>query len=153
MQSHCNSAAGLYCRREAQPSSWVEKKMAQQLSYRKTTQHLGKKNIKNYPIKWPNRLNPAFLECSNIAKYYYNFKQLFLFEYILKCNLFLWCKAEFSASLLQSTMSHDPSEIILICWFEIRACQKLVIFYAICIRRSANGLWVVVGAPSEAECV
>jgi len=26
-------------------------------------------------------------------------------------------KAEFSASLLQS-VSHDPSEIILICWFE-----------------------------------
>ncbi len=41
----------------------------------------------------------------------------FLFEYIVKCNLFLWCKAEFSASLLQSSVSHDPSEIILICWF------------------------------------
>ncbi len=26
-------------------------------------------------------------------------------------------KAEFSASLLQSSVSHDPSEIILICWF------------------------------------
>jgi len=26
-------------------------------------------------------------------------------------------KAEFSASLLQSSMLHDPSEIILICWF------------------------------------
>jgi len=25
-------------------------------------------------------------------------------------------KAEFSASLLQSSVSHDPSEIILICW-------------------------------------
>ncbi len=35
--------------------------------------------------------------------------------YILKRNLFLWCKAEFSASLLQSSVSHDPSEIILIC--------------------------------------
>ncbi len=38
-------------------------------------------------------------------------KNSFLFEYILKCNLFLWCKAEFSS------VSHDPSEIILICWF------------------------------------
>ncbi len=28
----------------------------------------------------------------------------FLFEYIVKCNLFLWCKAEFSASLLQSSV-------------------------------------------------
>ncbi len=26
-------------------------------------------------------------------------------------------KAEFLASLLQSSVSHDPSEIILICWF------------------------------------
>ncbi len=26
-------------------------------------------------------------------------------------------KAEFAASLLQSSVSHDPSEIILICWF------------------------------------
>ncbi len=27
------------------------------------------------------------------------------------------CMAEFSASLLQSSVSRDPSEIILICWF------------------------------------
>ncbi len=31
-------------------------------------------------------------------------------------NLFLWWKAEFSA-LLQSSVSHDSSDIILICWF------------------------------------
>ncbi len=37
----------------------------------------------------------------NIIKMYY--------QYILKCNLLLW--------LLQSSVSHDPSEIILICWF------------------------------------
>ncbi len=41
---------------------------------------------------------------------------LFFYIYILKCNLLLWYKAEFSASLLQSSVSHDPSEIILICW-------------------------------------
>ncbi len=34
-------------------------------------------------------------------------------------------KAEFSASLLQSSVSHDPSEIILICWF---AAQKTFLF-------------------------
>ncbi len=34
-----------------------------------------------------------------------------------KCNLFLWCKAEFLASLLHSSVSRDSSEIILICWF------------------------------------
>ncbi len=35
----------------------------------------------------------------------------FLFYYIL-CDV----KEEFSASLLQSSMSHDPSEINIICW-------------------------------------
>ncbi len=34
------------------------------------------------------------------------------------CNLFLWYNAEFSASLVAS-VSHDPSQIILICWFII----------------------------------
>ncbi len=30
----------------------------------------------------------------------------------------MWCKAEVSASLLQSSVSHDPLEIIIICWEE-----------------------------------
>ncbi len=34
----------------------------------------------------------------------------FLLWWIVKCNLFLWFKAEFSASLLQSSVPHDPSE-------------------------------------------
>ncbi len=38
-----------------------------------------------------------------------------LSEYIFKCNIFLWCSAEFSATLLESSVSHDPSEIILLC--------------------------------------
>ncbi len=33
-----------------------------------------------------------------------------LFEYIL--SLFLWCKAVFSASLLQSSVSHDPQKSV-----------------------------------------
>jgi len=45
----------------------------------------------------------------NDMKYYYNLKLL------LKCNLFLWCKATFSALFLQSLASHLPSEITLIC--------------------------------------
>ncbi len=36
---------------------------------------------------------------------------LFPFMYFSR-NLILWCKAEFSASLLQSLVSRDPSEII-----------------------------------------
>ncbi len=51
------------------------------------------------------------------VKYYYNLKCVFYFNtfknYIYLCD----ANAEFSASLLQSSVSHDPSEIILICWF------------------------------------
>ncbi len=53
----------------------------------------------------------------HLMELYFSKKNSFLFEYHLKFNLFLWCKAEFSASLLQSSVSHDPSEISLICWF------------------------------------
>ncbi len=48
-----------------------------------------------------------------IVKYYYHFSCLFEIFFIYSCDF----KAEFSASLLQSSVSHDPSEIILICWF------------------------------------
>ncbi len=44
-------------------------------------------------------------------------KNRFLFECILKCNLFLWCKAEFSASSLQSSVLRDSAEIIPTCRF------------------------------------
>ncbi len=47
-------------------------------------------------------------------KYYYDLKNSFLFECIL---IIVVIKAEFSAPLLQSSLSHDPSEISLICWF------------------------------------
>ncbi len=56
-------------------------------------------------------------------------KNCFLFEYIVKCNLFLWWKAEFSASLLQSSVSHDPSEIILICGFATQKKKKKSHYY------------------------
>ncbi len=39
----------------------------------------------------------------------------------------LWCKAEFSASLLQSSVSHDPSEIILICLFAAQETFIIII--------------------------
>ncbi len=42
-------------------------------------------------------------------------------------NLFLWYKAEFSASLLQFSVSHDPSEIILICWFAAQETFLIII--------------------------
>jgi len=36
-------------------------------------------------------------------------------------------KAEFSASLLQSSVSHDPSEIILIWWFAAQETFLIII--------------------------
>ncbi len=56
---------------------------------------------------------------------YYKIKMFSL--YVLKCNLFLWCKADFLASLLQSSMSHDPSEIILICWFAAQETFLIIV--------------------------
>ncbi len=43
---------------------------------------------------------------SNIVKMYSNLT-FFKSEYTLKCSLFLWRSAEFSASLLQASVSHD----------------------------------------------
>ncbi len=35
--------------------------------------------------------------------------------------------ADFSASLLQSSVSHDPSEFIWICWFTVQETFLLII--------------------------
>ncbi len=48
-----------------------------------------------------------------------NWNNNFLFYSMLKCNLFLWSKAEFSASLLQSSLSRDPTEINNQCWKQL----------------------------------
>jgi len=45
--------------------------------------------------------------------------------FIYKCNLFMWC--EYSALLHQSSESHDPSEIILICWFAAQETFLIII--------------------------
>ncbi len=42
-------------------------------------------------------------------------------------------KAEFSASLLQSSVSHDPSEIMLICWFAAQETFIIIIIIIIII--------------------
>ncbi len=55
---------------------------------------------------------------SYIEKYYSNLKvTVFFFNKLL--NVINSCdgNAEFSASLLQSSVSNYPSEIILMCWF------------------------------------
>ncbi len=60
-----------------------------------------------------------------VLKYYYKLQCLFSIWIYLK--LFLWYKAEFSASLLQYSVSHDPSEIILICWFAAQETFPIII--------------------------
>ncbi len=76
----------------------------------------------------------------------------FLFEYILKYNLFLWYKAAFSASLLQSSVSHDPSEIILIYWFAAQenflllSMLKMNIF---CVNHDFRILWWIESSKEQ----
>ncbi len=38
-------------------------------------------------------------------------------------------KLNFQQSLRQSSVSHDPSEIILICWFGAKETFIIIIFY------------------------
>ncbi len=59
--------------------------------------------------------------------YIYNY-----FFYVIYSSNF---KAEFLASLLQSSGSHDPSEIILIFWF---AAQKTFIIIIIIMLKTAE---------------
>ncbi len=49
----------------------------------------------------------------------YIYTHMYVCRYVCMLNAIYSCngKADFSASLLQSSVSHDPSEIILICWF------------------------------------
>ncbi len=44
-------------------------------------------------------IHPKYSKNSNIVIYYYNLNNCSLFEYILKCNVFLWCKPEFLADI------------------------------------------------------
>ncbi len=50
---------------------------------------------------------------------------------MVKCNLFLGCKAEFSASLLQSSGTKDLSEIILIYGFAAQKAFMIIISVAL----------------------
>ncbi len=50
---------------------------------------------------------------------------------MLKCNLSCDAKLDFSASLLQSPVSHDPSEIIIIHWFAAHENFWLIMFNTI----------------------
>ncbi len=65
---------------------------------------------------WDNE----YLTCISLSKYSNNckillsFKRVVFYLNVLNCNLFLWCKAEFSASLIQSSVSHAQETFIII---------------------------------------
>ncbi len=63
---------------------------------------------------------------SNTVKCY-NFLQKVVYCNILKCNFIPVVQTEFSASLLQSSVLHDSSEIILICccWLYLPLCTSV----------------------------
>ncbi len=68
-----------------------------------------------------------YFKNSKIVKYFYNLKWLFSISVYNKILFISVIKAEFSASLLQSSVSHDPSEIILICWFDAQETFIIII--------------------------
>ncbi len=71
---------------------------------------------------------------------------------MLKCNLLPWHKAEFSASLLQSSVSHDPSEIIIIYWFAAQDKFLVIISVGnICAAASDAYFSVVFDKKKEVE--
>ncbi len=71
-----------------------------------------------------------FLFCYYIYIYIYiYFFYFILFFIILTGPNYL----EFSASLLQSTVSHDPSETILICWFATHEIFIIIINIKNCV--------------------
>ncbi len=51
---------------------------------------------------------------SNILKYYYDLKYILYLNIYFKMYFISVIKAVFSAALFQSSVSHDPSEIIII---------------------------------------
>jgi len=46
---------------------------------------------------------------------------------------------EFLASLLQSSVSHDPSEIILICWFGAQEEMSIIYIKSCCAAKYSGG--------------
>jgi len=62
-----------------------------------------------------------------IVKYSYSLKQLFSIWLYFNISLIPVIKAVFSASLLQSSESHDPTEITLIWWFDTQETFMIII--------------------------
>ncbi len=55
-------------------------------------------------------------------KYYYNLKELF--------SMWIYCQMSFVpviSCLIQSSVSHDPLEIIIICWFDAQEKNLIII--------------------------
>ncbi len=114
-------------------TSWMWKQIFYKMPYTVCNFYKTKNNVKTYITNLIH--GNIFINTVEIVFVVNNFLFLFLFEYILKCHLFIWCKADFSASLLQSSVSHDPSEIIIICWFD---AQDFFLIIIKCEKSSAS---------------
>ncbi len=66
---------------------------------------------------------------SNIVKCYYYLQQLIYFNTLIYFKQFIpvIAKLNFQQPLLKSPVSHDPSEIILICWFGAQETLPVII--------------------------
>ncbi len=77
---------------------------------------------KNYSIYFKNAMQKKNVKYLKKFKAYLHFffytQDKHLHPATKKHFYCFYCSVEFSASLLQSSVSHDPSEIILICWFD-----------------------------------
>ncbi len=61
-------------------------------------------------------LDQKYRKNCNIVKYYYNLKECFSILIYLKIS-FIYVMQSWIFSIITQSSVHDPSEIILICWF------------------------------------
>ncbi len=74
-------------------------------------------------------LNKGDQKYSQIVKYYYNINNCFLFEYILKCNLFLF--AQLKQPLLQFSVTWsfwNPISLQIIIWLILYSVVNMLIW-------------------------
>ncbi len=76
---------------------------------------------------WKKLTKPASIYLSKYSELY--IVKYFLLEYILKCNLSLWHKLNFQQWLLFSSVSLDPSKILIYGF----AVQEASLFTVYCL--------------------
>ncbi len=112
----------------------------------KTVRRLGLSRWRNFPCVNFEWLNSAVCGITaHIYIYICTYVRMWIYIYIYYLQffliknyifsiliifkiLFLWCKAGFLAAIT-SSVSHDPSEIILICWFALFSGKRFWLFF------------------------